>query len=53
MGCYFIIDHRLELVGTNQPMIKDNQLRMVTRISADCVHEDALVGRDDSTRFTV
>ena len=26
VGCNFVIDHRLELVGTNQPMIKDNRL---------------------------
>ena len=26
VGCNFIVDHRLKLVGTNQPMIKDNQL---------------------------
>ena len=32
VGCNFIIDRWLELVGTNQRMIKDNQLHMLPRI---------------------
>ena len=51
VGCYFIFDRRLDLIGTNQPMIKDNQLHMVPRICAECMHEDAWVGHDASTIF--